>query len=63
LLRQQEKIIENFIKFDGILCYFELKKMLKFGAHLMVAAAGWGGERESVTRATLLIRNFTAVFS
>jgi hypothetical protein len=36
------------IKFDGILCYFELKKMLKFGAPLMVAAAGWEGERERV---------------
>jgi hypothetical protein len=45
LLRQQEKRIENLIKFGGILCYFELKKMLKFGAHLMVAAAGWRRER------------------
>jgi hypothetical protein len=36
--------------------------MLKFGAHLMVAAAGWG-ERESVTRAAVLISNFTALFS
>jgi hypothetical protein len=50
------------IKFGEILCYFELKKMLKFGAHLMVAAAGWG-ERESVTRAAVLISNFTALFS
>jgi hypothetical protein len=24
---------------------FRAQKMLKFGAHLMVAAAGWGGER------------------
>jgi hypothetical protein len=63
-LRQQEKRIEILIKFGGILCYFELKKMLKFGAHLMVAAAGWGGrERESITRAAVLINNFTAVFS
>jgi hypothetical protein len=37
--------------------------MLKFGAHLMVAAAGWGIERESVTRAAILISNFTTVFS
>jgi hypothetical protein len=61
LLRQQEKIIENLIKFGEILCYFELKKILKFGAHLMVAAAGWGGERKYVTRAVILISNFTAV--
>jgi hypothetical protein len=40
LLRQQEKRIENLIKFGGILYYFELKKILKFGAPLMVAAAG-----------------------
>jgi hypothetical protein len=46
LLRQQEKRIENLIKFCGILCYFELKKILKFGAPLMVVAAGW--EREIV---------------
>jgi hypothetical protein len=46
LLRQQEKIIENMIKFDEILCYFELKKILKFGAPLMVTDAGWGRERE-----------------
>jgi hypothetical protein len=45
LLRQQEKRIKKLIKFGGILCYFELKKMLKFGAYLMVAAAGWGRER------------------
>jgi hypothetical protein len=62
-LRQQEKIIENLIKFGGILCYFELKEMLKFRAPLMVAAAGWGREREFVTRATILINNFTVVFS
>jgi hypothetical protein len=62
-LRQQEKRIENLIKFDRILCYFELKKMLKFGALLMVAAADWGGERESVTRAAIFISNFTAIFS
>jgi hypothetical protein len=63
LLIQQEKRIENLIKFGGILYYFELKKMLKSGAYLMVAAAGWGREREreSVTKATILIRNFTTV--
>jgi hypothetical protein len=63
LLRQQEKRIENLIKFGEILCYFELKKMLKFGALLMVAAAGWERERESVTSAVIFISNFTAVFS
>jgi hypothetical protein len=29
----------------------------------MVAAASWGGERESVTRAAVLISNLTAIFS
>jgi hypothetical protein len=42
----QKKRIENLIKFDEILYYFELKKMLKFEAPLMVAAAGWERERE-----------------
>jgi hypothetical protein len=37
--------------------------MLKFGAPLMVAAAGWGRERKSVTSAAILIRKFIAVFS
>jgi hypothetical protein len=45
MLRQQEKIIENLIKFGGILYYFELKKMFKFGASLMVAVIGWERER------------------
>jgi hypothetical protein len=36
--------------------------MLKFEAHLMVAAAGWGRERESVTRAAVLISNCTTFF-
>jgi hypothetical protein len=53
-LRQQEKRIKILIKFDGILCYFELKKMLKFGAQLMVAAAGWGRERVTIGQQYLL---------
>jgi hypothetical protein len=40
---------------------FRAQKMLKFGAPLMVATAGWGGE--SIPRALALISNFTAVFS
>jgi hypothetical protein len=36
--------------------------MLKFGTPSMVAAAGWGGERESISRVAVLISNFTAVF-
>jgi hypothetical protein len=39
---------------------FRAKKMLKFEAPLMVAAAGW--ERECVPRAAAVISNFTAVF-
>jgi hypothetical protein len=45
LLRQQEKRIEKLIKFGEILYYFELKKMLKFGAPLMMVAASWERER------------------
>jgi hypothetical protein len=41
---------------------FRAKKMLKFGAPLMVAAAGWERERERVPRAATVISNFTAVF-
>jgi hypothetical protein len=52
-----EKIYEKFVfetvreenrNFDQIwwnFVLFRAKKMLKFGAHLMVAAAGWGRER------------------
>jgi hypothetical protein len=46
LLRQQDKRTENLIKFGGILCYFELKKMFKFRTPLMVATAGWEREKE-----------------
>jgi hypothetical protein len=58
-----EKIEEKFIvettreenkKFDGILCYFELKKMIKFRALLMVAAAGWEREIKYLRQQQLL---------
>jgi hypothetical protein len=59
LLRQQEKRIKNLIKFDGILCYFKLKKILKFRAPLMVMVVGY--EREKVSMAAV-ISYFIAVF-
>jgi hypothetical protein len=63
LLRQQEKRTENLIKFGGILCYFELNKMLKFRTPLMVTATDWERERESVPKAATLISKFTVTFS
>jgi hypothetical protein len=47
-------------KFDQIWWNFVFE--LKFEDLLMVAAVGWG-EKEFVTRAAILISNFTAVFS
>jgi hypothetical protein len=40
---------------------FRAKKMIKFGGPLMVTAAGWGRERETVPRA-VVISNFTTTF-
>jgi hypothetical protein len=38
--REVRQMTENLIKFGEILCYFELKKTLKFRTSLMVATAG-----------------------